>query len=361
VTPSEGQLRTLLFVSTATDMWGAEHSLLALAGELPRLGWGPKLLAPPSALTRRWVETFGGSSVIPMPPGGGMMMRAFRALQAQDAEFANIIVFSLAAAPLALLWKISHSSRRARWILDLHDYLPTVTGRWKLSVVALGFNRVMAISEFAAGQLSRPLRRRVQVLNRPVPQVKTSAAPRAAISHDSTPVRVGIVGRLDPDKEIELVAQAVARHRDMVLVVRGTSFQSGAAYGETLISAAKALLAERLIYEGRVPQTETMDGIDVLVVANRAEAMGRTILEAQASGIPVVVPDAGGAKELVAPGTTGRWFHAGSVNSLSDTLREVRDDWQASLRMAEAARNRLRAPELNARGYAHAYVHGMTS
>jgi glycosyltransferase involved in cell wall biosynthesis len=57
---------------------------------------------------------------------------------------------------------------------------------------------------------------------------------------------------------------------------------------------------------------------DLLIFTSRAEAMPRTILEAMASGIPIVTTDVDGIPELIKPQLSGFLYHPGDVDTLEN-------------------------------------------
>ncbi len=68
--------------------------------------------------------------------------------------------------------------------------------------------------------------------------------------------------------------------------------------------------------------------------------MSNTLLEAMASGVPVVATRVGGNPELVNDGTTGLLFSPGDVSSLSAKLARLANDPSLRQRLGESARAR---------------------
>ena len=108
---------------------------------------------------------------------------------------------------------------------------------------------------------------------------------------------VGFVGRLAPEKHVERLV-GLARRDDLQLVIVGdgvdrakleslmpTAVFTGALYGPELAAAYASM--------------------DVFVHPGEHETFCQAVQEAQASGLPVVAPDAGGPRDLVAPYRTG--------------------------------------------------------
>jgi glycosyltransferase involved in cell wall biosynthesis len=84
-----------------------------------------------------------------------------------------------------------------------------------------------------------------------------------------------------------------------------------------------------------------MRGMDIFVLPSLAEGISNTILEAMASGLPVVATDVGGNRELVFAGETGCLVRRKEVGAMADAiLRYVRDP---DARRAHGARARFLA------------------
>ena len=60
---------------------------------------------------------------------------------------------------------------------------------------------------------------------------------------------------------------------------------------------------------------------ELFVFPSGTDTFGNVVLEAQASGLPVIVTDAGGPRELMVKGETGELFPFGSRSGLVEVVR----------------------------------------
>jgi glycosyltransferase involved in cell wall biosynthesis len=333
-----------LFVSGSSSVWGAETSLLILARELVKAGFDTALLAESADFVSAWP-----GSVVDNRSG---VTRTLLRYLLHRRPYA-MVCCSLRLAPVFATLGLLPRGIRPNLVLDLHDYLPTQRGRRRVRVLARFFDCVIAVTAFTASQVGSRTKSTL-VLDRPIdPDHLAGAAASSAPTTVPTLRRVGAIGRIDPDKRLEVAVAAVGLLPDVQLVVRG-AFLASADYEQTLRAEA-APLGDRVVFEGRVPVQAVMSGIECLVVANPEEPMGRTVAEAQLSGVPVIVPDEGGAAELVEDGRTGRYFRAGSPQSLAEVIAEVLGDTDGTARIAATARASATArndPRTVARRYA---------
>jgi sugar transferase (PEP-CTERM/EpsH1 system associated) len=136
---------------------------------------------------------------------------------------------------------------------------------------------------------------------------------------------VGSVGRLQPIKDPLLLARAFVRALEIApaararlrLVVAGDGALR-AALEQSLQQAGVASLAWLAGERDDVPAL--LRGLDAFVLPSRAEGISNTILEAMASGLPIVATDVGGNRDLIEPGLTGTLVPAGDVESMARAL-----------------------------------------
>ncbi len=79
-------------------------------------------------------------------------------------------------------------------------------------------------------------------------------------------------------------------------------------------------------------------GLDVFVLPSLAEGISNTILEAMATGLPVVATHVGGNVELVDDGVTGRLIPSAQPEHMADALLDDFRDPRQAARFGRAAR-----------------------
>jgi sugar transferase (PEP-CTERM/EpsH1 system associated) len=85
---------------------------------------------------------------------------------------------------------------------------------------------------------------------------------------------------------------------------------------------------------------DLLRAMDVFVLPSLAEGISNTILEAMASGLPIVATDVGGNHELVGQGTTGFLVPRADPAALADAIRVYVDDPDLRRRHGAGARKR---------------------
>jgi len=143
-------------------------------------------------------------------------------------------------------------------------------------------------------------------------------------------VVVGYVGRLAPEKSVELL-EPVTRMAGVKVVVVGD--------GPARRSVERAL--PRATFLGQLTGAELAAAhasLDIFVHAGAHETFCQTVQEAMASGVPVVAPAAGGPLDLVRPGTTGYLFTPGDAGALASAVRQLTGDPLLRAEFGAAAR-----------------------
>ncbi|NYD54589.1 glycosyltransferase involved in cell wall biosynthesis [Microbacterium pseudoresistens] len=160
-----------------------------------------------------------------------------------------------------------------------------------------------------------------------------------ALRASTAPV-VGFVGRLNPDKGIDVLFDALA-----ICASRGTEVQLlivGDSEGVPVTELARRLdgiIPVHLAGFVRDPRA-LLAVMDVLVLPSRREGFPNVVLEAAAMEVPAITSDATGCVDAVIDGETGLIVQTGNAAALADALaRTVRDDEKrAALGYAARAR-----------------------
>lgn len=87
--------------------------------------------------------------------------------------------------------------------------------------------------------------------------------------------------------------------------------------------------------------SDLMRALDIFVLGSQREGISNTVLEAMASGLPVIASATGGNLELVHPGVTGALVPPGDTASLAETIRSYVEDEPKRLAHGAASRARV--------------------
>lgn len=313
-TPDSGGVRTYLqakhdWFDTRQDL---QHRLLvpgAAAGcdhglctqHAPRLPFGHGYRFPLS--TRPWVDSL--KALQPdLIEAGDPYVTAWAALQA--GQELGVPVVGFYHSDLQRLVSSRMGSWTDRW---LDRYIANLYRR---------FDRVLAPSKVMADKLRRLGVSQVQVQPLGVdtrhfhPGLRDIGVRRELGLDDDTHLLV-FAGRGSREKHIPLLLQAMVR--------LGPAYHLHLA-GSHMPAALPANVSRSSGFLDQPQLARLLASSDALVHAGDQETFGLIVLEAMASGIPVIGMDAGAVSELIVP-TAGRLARPGSARSLADQVRAV--------------------------------------
>jgi len=174
------------------------------------------------------------------------------------------------------------------------------------------------------------------------PSTEERAAARQRLGLEPQPPVVGFVGRLTPDKGLDVLAAARALLAErgvdhQLLIVGGVDEQADPAILDALRSVGRPP-----IETGQVPDARSFyAAMDLLCLPTLREGFPNVVLEAAAAGIPAVTTDATGAVDSVVDGATGLIAAVGDPGSLADRLQELLEATAGARRaMGQTARER---------------------
>lgn len=228
-------------------------------------------------------------------------------------------------------------------------------GRW----YSKKFTALIAPTETTSRQVIKILRRPVttisngidlQTFHPPHPQDDQSATRRKWNLPLNVPFLLH-VGRLDPDKNVERVIQAAApilSREDVHLLIVGDGVRKPA-----LMSLCESMgIRERVHFTGFISTKQGLPEIyriaRVFVTASEVETQGLVLLEAAASGLPIVAIRATCIPEIVHDGVNGFLAESGDLQGLSKGMGTLLGDriraeqmGRASLALAQTHDNRF--------------------
>jgi glycosyltransferase involved in cell wall biosynthesis len=154
---------------------------------------------------------------------------------------------------------------------------------------------------------------------------------------------IGTVGRMTPVKNHKLLIEALFRVRQtmndvhLAIIGEGELRESLAAY------AADLGVSE---YVSLVKESQKIDyfygAIDIFCLSSDSEGMPLSLLEALASGVPVVSTEVGGIPEVIESGKTGYLVPKGSAEFLAKRILELLQDPSKAAELALSGRAMVR-------------------
>jgi glycosyltransferase involved in cell wall biosynthesis len=152
---------------------------------------------------------------------------------------------------------------------------------------------------------------------------------------------VGLSAVLRPEKNPVQLVEAIARLRQRGVPAKAFLIGDGPERSAVEAKAGECGVAEHVVISGFQQDVRPyVSACDVLALTSFTEALSLAAIEAMALGRPVVHPDVGGARELIADGEDGLLFPVGDTAALVSALQRLLD---AGLRepMGRRARSKV--------------------
>lgn len=207
--------------------------------------------------------------------------------------------------------------------------------------VLRSFAGVVAVSAEVEQQLlkSGVAATRIRRIRNGIDLAPFTSAAEARGTTQRKPLCVGLVGRLAPEKGVDIFVNAVAAVGAAVPEVRFLVVGEGPERANLQADADRLGLADRLTFSGhQSAMADVYAGIDLLVSASRQEGLPMALLEGMASGLPVVGTAVGEVPTLVLPGETGILVPPGDVDALAAAMKEIVRNDELRLRLGAGAR-----------------------
>lgn len=318
---------------------GAERSMLAAIDGIREAGFRISALAPPEGPL---ADALRAKDIAVTPwfledvSGGHLPQEELRRRLAEEltrlgpalvhanslsmGRLSGPVAAALSLPSIAHLRDIIKLSRRAIADLNCHGRLLAVSEATRRFHVAAGLDP----------QTTRVLYNGVD-LKRFQPRPATGFLHRElGLAPES--ILVGTIGQISLRKGQDLLAQAALALKDELPTVhyllvgeRLSEKPESRQFEADLRAIADGPLAGRFHFLGvRSGVDRILNELTLLVHPARQEPLGRVLLEAAASGVPVVATDVGGTREIFPPEQdAARLIPAGSIQALAAAIRQL--------------------------------------
>lgn len=350
-------MQTVVYISATDELGGADASLFELVQALDRTQFAAHVVVPHDGPFAARYRSLGiPVHVVPLqklkntrdlrwhlgwlcraPLRILRLLRLFRALRPAVIHV-NTSVEALAG--LAAWWHCRRTAGRFVWHVRELELRPRIVESTLFALVRRLADTVIAISTPVAARVGP--RERVYVIPNGLDVARfrrAAASPRPATN--AGPV-LGWVGRIAPGKGLDHVLDAFALVRRANpaarLLVMGAPVAGHEAYAAGLVRRSEAF-AGAVCWQPPGPQTEAAYAqMDLFLhLPDLAEGLGRTVLEAQAAGVPVVAWPQGGLVDALQDGVTGCFVPTGDVAAAAAAALELLTDADRRTAMAGAA------------------------
>lgn len=177
------------------------------------------------------------------------------------------------------------------------------------------------------------------------PQAANGSSIRASLGLRGDAFVVGTVGRLVWEKgyaELFDAAHALStRHRDVVFVVVGP-LEDDQRDALSRGDVARLSAFPYIRFLGHRDDMPALYGaMDLFALPSHREGIPRALMEASASGLPVVASDIRGCREVVVDGVTGLLFPMGDARALAQRVEAIHRDPERGAAMGQAGREHV--------------------
>lgn len=166
----------------------------------------------------------------------------------------------------------------------------------------------------------------------------------AEYTTDKSPVVLSTVGNLNPKKGVRVIVEACKILHDKGIRILLNVIGDGPEKLD-LVALAKTLgLSKHINFVGVVPHHEVgryLSESNIFVFASVSEGRANVILEAMASGLPIVASDIAANKELVKHDVNGYLFRTGDALDLAEKIVTLVESDEIRGRIAKEARETI--------------------
>lgn len=333
----------ILQILPSLDVGGVETGTIDLARHLVKRGHKMVVVSSGGRLVKE-LDAIGARHYS-LPVGKKSIINIFRMVKELSGIIRNEdidIVHARSRVPaLAAFFACKFTNRV--FITTAHGYykkhiLSAVMGWGKYVIVASNIMSKHMVSDFGVAH------HRIRLIPRGVDLDKFKFTSPEDRHLDS--FTIGMVSRITPLKGhtdfIKAVSILIREIPNLKAMIIGEAPKEK--YREELELLTRGLGLSRAIeYAGAMEDIPSvMSRLDILVSATvTPEAFGRVVIEAQASGVPVVATKVGGVVDIIEDGKTGLLCSVSDPRDMADKILKLYKDKELQNRFAAAGRRRV--------------------
>lgn len=352
----------VLFLTIDITIGGAERLVLDLARNMDRTLFAPSVgWFSHEAVPREFEEL--GIPLFPIRKGPGLDWRAMRRL-AQFVRDRQIHVinahhfmsffYACYAAKIANRVGLVYTEHSEADVLS-------ATGMWRAAGVGLLrlCDRVVGVSPRVSAALSSHFRldaERIQTIENGVDLARFARTTenrsdvRRRLGLEPTDVVIGHVANFRRNKNhlflVRAFREAFGHRSDVKLLLVGQGFPGDTENSEPEVAAFVRAhgLGDNVRMLGYRPDVNDLLGaMDIFCLVSYKEGLPLSVIEAMATGLPVLATNIDGLKDVVRPDVTGMLVEPDDVAALARTLDTLASDGPLRARLGESAREVAKA------------------
>jgi len=310
----------LLFAPEGAPAQYAKTNIVTWRG-IPFPPYPEMQIIPPIVDPRPWLDKFKPDLVhLVNPVSLGLVgLRAARAMR-----LPVVASYQTDIPGFARRWGLGFLAgallRYLRWLHNQCDLNLTPSRFTQSELIASGYHRVEVWKRGVDTVQYRPDRRTHEWRQ------------RLSDGHPDAPLLL-YVGRLAPEKRVEWLRSILDALPQVRLAIVGD--------GPSRPSLERLFAGTATTFTGYLrgdALATAYASADVFVFPSANETLGNVVLEAMASGLPVIAPRSGGLLDHVTDGKTGLLFEPEQASSMVDTVKSLLDQPTYARQLGEAAR-----------------------
>ncbi|MFH1478940.1 MAG: glycosyltransferase [Candidatus Omnitrophota bacterium] len=336
----------ILQILPALEVGGVETGTIDLSRELMKRGHNVIVVSNGGKMVKHLVDMEARHIKLPVHKKSlvtiiKMIKRLRYIIQEENVD----IVHARSRVP-AIIAFFAARSTRANFITTAHGYYST-----HLLSKVMGWGKFVIVASTIMG--------RHMIENFKVPHERLRFIPRGVDlegfnfnppdqSDAKSEYKIGIVGRITPIKGHSFFLQSIARviriFPKVKILIVGDAPKEKPEYRRNLELLIKKLDIERFVefLGSRDDMPKIMSSLDLLVSSSVGqEAFGRVIIEAGASGVPVVSTRIGGVVDIIEDNKTGLLVKPGDIKEMVDAILKVLKDRNLARNLAIEARKKV--------------------